>query len=110
VKLRAGEEPAPFKVEFTANDQTAAFRFLGSSKAEPTESDTQAELALFAIVQFLEEGGNVPVRAGAIKAHCKTLRYSNRTIERALEMGIEQDIFDKPQWGCYQLIREGRSQ
>jgi hypothetical protein len=47
---------------------------------------------------------------GAIKAHCKTFGYSNRTIGRALEMGIEQDILDKPQWGCYQLIREGRSQ
>ena len=110
MKLRAGEEPPRFKVEFTADNQTAAFQFLGSSKAEPTERDTHAELALFAIVQFLEEGGNVPIRTGAIKAHCKTFGYSNRTIGRALEMGIEQDILDKPQWGCYQLIREGRSQ
>ena len=56
MKLRAGEEPPRFKVEFTADNQTAAFQFLGSSKAEPTERDTHAELALFAIVQFLEEG------------------------------------------------------
>ena len=52
VKLRAGEEPPPFKAEFTADEQMAAFRFLGTSKAELTETDTQAELALFAIVQF----------------------------------------------------------
>ena len=61
VKLRADKEPSPFTVKFTSDEQTAAFQYLGSCKAAPAQPDSQVDLALFAIVQFLEEGQ----RAGA---------------------------------------------
>ena len=104
------KEPSPFTVKFTSAEQTAAFQYLGSGKADPAQPDSQVDLALFAIVQFLEEG-NVPVQAEAIKAYCKSeLGYSSRTGERALKIGIRDDVLHKPQRGYYQIVQREGSQ
>ena len=61
VKLRADKEPSPFTVKFMSDEQTAAFQYLGSGKADPAQPDSQVDLALFAYCSVLEEGQ----RAGA---------------------------------------------
>lgn len=106
VKLRAGEEPSPYKVEVVADDKTATFRFLGWSKTKTAEADTQAVKALNVIQAFLLEGGNVSVRVKEIKAYVIPLGYPERTVERGLEIGTENGVLHKPQWGCYQVVDE----
>ena len=78
--------------------------------ADPAQPDSQVDLALFAIVQFWKRG-NVPVQAEAIQAYCKSeLGYSSRTVERALKIGIRDDVLHKPQGGYYQILRREGSQ
>lgn len=111
VKLRADKEPSPFTVKFTSDEQTAAFQYLGSRKAGSSPTGLSGRPCVICYCSVSGRGGNVPVQAEAIKAYCKSeLGYSSRTVERALKIGIRDDVLHKPQRGYYQIVRREGSQ